>query len=68
MTDPEREASERAYVASVEDQWVAAREAEDVALADHPAGCTCTCCVPTQEQSAEVAEMLRRPQVEGGAF
>jgi len=35
---------------------------------DHPAGCTCTWCVPTPEQSAEAAEMLRRPQVEGGPF
>lgn len=61
MADREREASERAYVASVEDQWVAAREAEDVAFADHPTGCTCTWCVPTPEQSAEVAEMLSKP-------
>lgn len=35
---------------------------------DCPPGCTRSCCVPTQEQSAEVAEMLRRPHVEGGAF
>lgn len=61
MTDRECGASERAYVASVEDQWVAAREAEDAALADHPIGCTCDWCVPTSEQSAEVAEMLRKP-------
>jgi hypothetical protein len=28
---------------------------------DCPPGCTLSCCVPTQEQSAEVAEMLRKP-------
>lgn len=44
--------------------------AEDMAddWPDHPAACTCDCCVPTPEQSAEVAEMLRRDQPEGGAF
>jgi hypothetical protein len=35
---------------------------------DCPPGCTLSCCVPTQEQSAEVAALLRRPPVEGGAF
>lgn len=37
--------------------------AEDMAVdwPDHPAGCTCTWCVPTPEQSVEVAEMLRKP-------
>jgi hypothetical protein len=29
--------------------------------ADCPPGCTLSCCVPTQEQSAEVAEMLSKP-------
>lgn len=38
------------------------------AFSDHPTGCTCTWCVPTPEQSAEVAEMLRQDQPEGGAF
>lgn len=28
---------------------------------DHPAGCVCTWCVPTPEQSAEVAEVLSQP-------
>lgn len=36
-------------------------EAMAVDWPDHPAGCTCTWCVPTPEQSAEVAEMLRKP-------